>query len=86
MKDDAKDIENNSDIFGEAIDTFQNADAINTALRGIQFKKKSQMQELFLLSRSDMLKIKSLNGFWTLVTSSIVPLQCPSSSKSLKNI
>ena len=65
MKEDDKDIENNYDIFGEEeADTFQNADAINAALRGIKWKKKSQMQDL-LLSRSDMLKIKNLNAFLT---------------------
>ena len=46
-------------LLGGEADTFENADAINVALRDLTFKKKDK-KATFLLTRPDMIKIKNL--------------------------
>jgi hypothetical protein len=60
-KDDEKE-HSASDVFGHRLEGFRNAQAINEALRKHKFKNKEKMQD-FLLTRTDMLRVKALHDF-----------------------
>jgi len=51
-----------SDVFGNQLQGFLNAQAINAALRKYNFKKKEKLQD-FLLTRLDMLRVEALHSF-----------------------
>ena len=51
-----------SDVFGNQLEGFLNAQAINAALRKYNFKKKEKLQD-FLLTRLDMLRVEALHSF-----------------------
>ena len=51
----------NSDVFSK---DFENMEAINEALRKIKYKKPQKLSD-FLLSRTDMLRIKRVHQFLT---------------------
>ena len=51
-----------SAVFGEELEGFMNAKAINMALRKHKFKKKEKLKE-YLLTNTDMKKILHLNSF-----------------------
>ena len=51
-------------MFGEEVDAFKNAEAINIALRGITMKPTERISD-FLLNKSEMSKIKNVHKILT---------------------